>query len=60
MEYKVVIASNLTDLEDYVNEQITRGYVPQGGIFVEIEYTPDVSGRNYLQAMIKTIKKDEK
>ena len=51
--YIVVTGSSLIDLEDKVNKQIENGYIPQGGIFVEMQYSINISGKRYLQAMIK-------
>ena len=53
MEYYIVVTGkNLMDLEDKVTKQIENGYIPQGGIFVEMKYLSNISDRRYLQAMI--------
>ena len=52
MEYTIVIANTLSNLETRVNEHIKKGWRPQGGITIQrnmqfnnVEY--------YFQAMIK-------
>lgn len=51
--YIIVTAENLSELEEYVNESIDKGYIPNGGIL----YKPAVRYKEteqYSQAMILT------
>ena len=45
MEYKILEASELKVLENFVNEDIAWGWVPQGGLIV--------SPSGYAQAMVR-------
>lgn len=56
MEYKVIEASNLVDLKDKVNQQIKYGYIPQGGILLDGEYSNNYGVKGFYQAMIKITK----
>jgi hypothetical protein len=61
MEYYIVVTGrNLIELEDKVTKQIENGYIPQGGIFVEMDFSINISNKRYLQAMVKIKKTDEK
>lgn len=45
MEYKIVTGRNIDNLTVIVNNQIEKGWIPQGGVLI--------SGMMYAQAMVK-------
>ncbi len=47
MEYTILKANNLQDLEHFVNEYIEKGWRPQGGV------THYNEGTNHCQAMVR-------
>ena len=50
-EYKIVIASSIRELTEYVNSRLTQQWVPQGGVC----FTQSPIGHcpTYIQAMVK-------
>lgn len=59
MEYTILKARTLSDLEHFVNEYIKKGWRPQGGVMIHqnphLKMTVgDINkGTHYCQAMIK-------
>lgn len=45
MEYKIVTGRNIDNLTVIVNNQIEKGWIPQGGVLI--------NGMMYAQAMVK-------
>ena len=59
MEYQVLSSHLLSDLEEEINEYISKGFYPVGG--VSIAYTGYEKGDMvYSQAVIKQVKMFEK
>jgi hypothetical protein len=50
MQYKIVTGNNTVNLSDNVNNEIKRGWMPQGGVLI--------NGMMYAQAMVKKVKDD--
>lgn len=50
IEYIIVSCDEDDDIAELVNEKISNGYVPQGGIAVRHGST---RGARYIQAMVK-------
>jgi hypothetical protein len=57
-DYKVVEAGDLPTLTQSVNDQISKGWVPQGGVASFVTHERDGYGNNtvytwFIQAMMK-------
>jgi hypothetical protein len=55
MEYKVVTAEHVVDLEKKVRENISVGWIPQGGVSMILNSGGMMySTKEYFQAMVRT------
>jgi len=53
MDYRVVKAKNLDDLQEYVLKLMRIGFEPQGGVAIGDSDGAFTRGTVYLQAMVK-------